>query len=52
MAISKNEFKKLLNENKCPFCELKLEHYDGLLGYESMKCSTCNFEIDHSGIHI
>lgn len=43
-------FRSMLKDGKCPFCGMKLEYYDGALGYEAWRCYRCSFETDHSGM--
>lgn len=31
---------------ECPICGGKWKFYDGLLGYESLKCIKCGFDIN------
>lgn len=40
-----------LGNNECPFCEKKLEWYEGLLGYEAWICKG-HISVDYAGIHI
>jgi hypothetical protein len=51
MAISKDEFKKDLENGVCPFCKKKMKFYDGSLGYEALKCYKCKFTVDNTGIN-
>ena len=46
------KFKALLSKNCCPFCENKMEFYDGCLGYEALKCKECKLTVDFNGIHL
>lgn len=31
--------------DRCPFCGGRWRHYDGALGYESLICERCRFDI-------
>lgn len=44
------DFKNKLKNNKCPFCEQFLIFYDGILGYEALKCDKCKMFIDNNGL--
>lgn len=50
--IDFKQFKKLLAENKCPFCEEKLDYYNGTLGYESWNCPNKHMMADINGMRI
>lgn len=30
----------------CPKCNGKLYYYDGCLGYEALRCRSCDYELD------
>lgn len=44
-------FKGDIAEGYCPFCRIKFSFYEGLLGYEALKCKTCGFVVDNTGYH-
>ena len=50
--INKKEFEDKLNLNICPFCDQKLNFYDGFCGYEALKCFDCHLTVDNQGIHL
>lgn len=43
-------FKSDLKSGVCPFCKTHMMHYDGALGYESMRCYDCGVEVNASGL--
>ncbi len=45
------EFKQALALGNCPFCGEKLEFYDGALGFESLRCYPCGFEVTNDGMN-
>jgi hypothetical protein len=44
-------FKEKLRNNQCPFCGKKLEYYHGMLGYEALRCYSCNVELNRDGLN-
>lgn len=50
MKTDKREFKICVPA--CPLCRGAWSHYDGALGYESLRCARCGFDIGEIKISI